>query len=75
MTERMSGRDYNPESVDAVLARIETKLDNALARVTMLENTVLSLDRFKWVLLGAASLGGAAASKVVTAMKDSIFKP
>lgn len=71
----MSGRDYNPESVDAVLARIETKLDNALARVTMLENTVLSLDRFKWVLLGAASLGGAAATKTVAVLKDSIFKP
>ena len=66
----MSGREYNPESVDAVLARIETKLDTALARVAMLENSVSALDRFKWILVGAAALGSGAAAKTITLVRD-----
>lgn len=68
----MSAREYNPESVDAVLTRIETKLDTALARVAQLENSVAALDRFKWILVGAAALGGGAAARVLTFVKDSI---
>lgn len=68
----MSGREYNPESVDAVLTRIETKLDTALARVAQLENSVAALDRFKWILVGAAALGGGAAARMITFVKDSI---
>ena len=68
----MSAREYNPESVDAVLTRIETKLDTALARVTQLEATVMALDRFKWLLVGASALGGGLAAKVITVMRENL---
>lgn len=68
----MSAREYNPESVDAVLTRIETKLDTALTRVSQLETTVMALDRFKWILVGAAALGGGLAAKVVTIFKENL---
>jgi hypothetical protein len=68
----MTARDYNPESVDAVLMRIETKLDTALARVSQLEATVVALDRFKWLLVGASALGGGVAAKFVTMMKENL---
>jgi hypothetical protein len=40
----------------------------------MLENSVSALDRFKWILVGAAALGGGAAAKTITLVKEH-FRP
>lgn len=66
----MSG-DYNPDSVDAVLARIETKLDAVirrqdagdLQRASILER-IESLEKWKWTVLGGAA-GVSALMKII----------
>jgi hypothetical protein len=65
----MSGEEFNPHSVDAVLSRLETKLDAALNKMEEIEKRVGGLERFKYFLAGIAGAAGAAGSKVIGLFK------
>ena len=54
-----ASRNYERDSVDATLSRIETKLDVALMEVRDHEKRIAALERFRWWLAGAIALGGA----------------
>lgn len=70
MTFPMSNDDFNPNSVDATLSRIETKLDAALERVDALEKVVRDLDKFKYWMLGIAAAAGVVGGKITALFKQ-----
>lgn len=47
------------------LARIETKLDMLLTRLTDHETRLRALEAWRWLQVGAAAAAGGAASKLV----------
>lgn len=68
--------DYNPDSIDAVVSRIETTLnefvreskewrDSHEARLKTLHESVQSHDRLKYWFLGIAAAGGVAGGKLL----------
>lgn len=73
----MPNHNYNPDSFDAVLSRIEAKLDRWVTearewrelhttQITELRKTVEGHERFKYWLLGLAAAGGAIGSKLLS---------
>lgn len=52
----MSGDNYNEKSVDAVLSRIETKLDTALVEQQKHASAIESLNQFKYWMMGGAAV-------------------
>ena len=58
--------DYDPNSLEAVLARMESRqivntdrLNEILTRLDRHEERIQFLEQFKWKLLGALTLGSA----------------
>jgi len=56
----MSSDPYNDKSIDAVLSRIETKLDVVLLEQKDLVNRVSALEKWQYKILGAAGVVSAA---------------
>lgn len=54
----MSNDTHDPNSVDAVLARMETKLDAALQKLEAHDSRIVSLERSRAWVLGAAAVVG-----------------
>jgi len=59
--------DYDPNSLEAVLARMESRqivntdrLADLIARLDKHEERITFLEQFKWKLLGALTIGSAA---------------
>lgn len=46
------GGDYNPNSHDAVFARMEAKIDQLLEQVADVKPRVDALERFRWYIAG-----------------------
>lgn len=57
----MSDDEYKPHSMNATLARIEVKLDEALRAKADHEARISSLEKWRHYVLGAFALAGAAA--------------
>jgi hypothetical protein len=71
--------DYNPDSLDAVVSRIEQKIDTFVREtqewraqqaleIASLKSTVQAHERFKYWLLGMAAAAGAAGGKILTTL-------
>ena len=56
--------DFNPNSVDATLARIEAKLDAALATQVHQNIDIEDLKRWRWFSAGIGAMLGFLADKV-----------
>ena len=77
--------EYNPDSFDAVLSRIESKLDswihearewreNHEAKIAELKKSVEGHERFKYWVLGLAAAGGAIGSKLLSFLTGTPHK-
>ena len=75
--------EYNPDSIDAVVSRIEQKLDswttearvwreNHELQIKELRGFVEAHERFKYWLLGLAAAGGAVGSKLLSMLTNHI---
>jgi len=69
--------DYNPNSYNAILSRIETKLDALTEKIdadagdlekfkVVIYKKVEKLEQFKYYLLGSVALGSMIASSVIS---------
>jgi hypothetical protein len=65
--------DYDPNSLEAVLARMESRqivntdrLNEILTRLDRHEERIQFLEQFKWKLLGALTLGSAGGAAAFT---------
>lgn len=76
----MSGGDYNPNSIDSALSRIETNQQSHTAQLRELkvsfdehkrniEHRVAKIERWKYWLTGAAAAAGAGVSAVLDIFK------
>jgi hypothetical protein len=61
----MSGDNFNKDSIDAVLSRIETKLDAAMKIQEKHGSAIEALNQWKWWLTGIAAAISIGASKAV----------
>ena len=61
----MSGQDFNRNSLDSTLARVETKLDDALARQAIHEREIEELKKWRWFSAGIGAALGFIADKLV----------
>ena len=52
------------DSVEVILARIETKLDRVVSDFTDHEIRIRGLEKARWILVGAAAVTGGAAGTV-----------
>jgi len=60
----MSGNDFNPNSVDATLARMEAKLDAALMTQGTHAKDIEDLKKWRWFSAGIGAALGFLADKV-----------
>lgn len=54
----MSQDEYKPNSVDAVLSRVEEKLDRTLKQQEGHEARIVTLERWRYYLLGVFAAAG-----------------
>lgn len=71
----MSQRDYNPDSVDAVLSRIETKLNDVLGRMEAQDKRVGVLEKWRYWMLGASAAASGTAVKLWKVIEGTGIKP
>jgi hypothetical protein len=62
----MNHDDPNPESLDAVLARLHLKVDMLCEDMKQVKSMVQGHDQFKYWILGAAAVLGGLTSRVIT---------
>jgi hypothetical protein len=60
---------YDQNSMDAVLSRVLEKQDMIMEELEQLKKAVADLDRFRYLLLGAAALVGGLGAKVLHLIK------
>lgn len=61
----MSNEDYNDNSLDATISRIETKLDAFMEEQAALKQDVKDLKQFKYYLMGAVAFAAALGDRFV----------
>lgn len=71
----MSEDDYHPNSMDATLSRIETKLDTALVQVADQEKRIGTLERWRMWMLGTAAAASGGAVKIWKWLEITGTKP
>jgi hypothetical protein len=73
--------EYNPESYNAVLSRIETKIDNIVENMhsekrelgdfkKLMYQRVTALEHFKYYLMGLACLAGIIGASIISCFKN-----